>query len=614
MAQLYATGGWVAPGSVAAYLREALPDNHIVVANPVVCRCPIDAIVVGPGGLSIVQTPEGDGLSPDELRRRGRTPQECERNATQAVKTFLADEHPRLAPVVRYYRAERDAGGEPVWRTVEGGGAMAGKALAESIESAGQGGVPLWAAPETQEDLAAELREDRLTATMRASNPFVFRSGGPFRVGATVWTIKDAVAHMDRYPEDGVYHLRNGTLAAWLKEEGAGRLAELAREAPLSTKSDGRAALELFLIGTGLVERPVLVCRPRAVDLGYALQGEAAQRVLRLKRRRGRGYLYGELATNEPWLSLEPLAFAGDATEVVVTAATDALPIHPQPHLADVLVDSTAAEAPVAIPARVRVVAAPPPLVRYGVRPLIAALLGLLLGAGIGVLFGLTGAPLPAAIEAVRPLGVSIWVFLVAALWALFGLVRGLTQPPAWPALYAAGRWLPRLAAWAGALALGAVLIVWAWRLGAGDAPMAHSDTYFLAALGGLALAVIPASLSEAASGGRAADPTVVKGRWNRRRAIAVAALAAVVLAAALLIPRAVAPAWRQLQAQGALQDATAWVENSWSRLEGLANGAIDVLYLRYYDRRAPLSPTPTPTPPESAATPLGAAPVTAQP
>ena len=48
-----------------------------------------------------------------------------------------------------------------------------------------------------------------LAGTQHSNEPFVFRSGGLFHSGKQVKSIRAAIKHMDRYPEDGIYHLRN---------------------------------------------------------------------------------------------------------------------------------------------------------------------------------------------------------------------------------------------------------------------------------------------------------------------------------------------------------------------------------------------------------------------
>ncbi len=500
MAKFLTAGDWVTADTVGAYLRNALPDSYVVVADPVVCRYQIDAVVVGPNGLSILQTCHGSDLTAEERRRRGVTAQECERLSLRAVRAFMDDEFPKLPPAIHHYDVVRDTSADmPLWRAVREGQTVRDETLAESISAAEGDALPVWASETLREDVAVALRDRRLTATMRATKPFVFRSGSAFHVGSKAWTIKAAVAHMDRYPEDGVYHLRNGTLATWLNEEGATHLGKLARDVAAETKTDWRASLESFLIETGLVERPKLRFRPRVVDLGYVLHGESAARVLRLRRGAGRGYLSGELETTEPWLFTEPRGFAGSSSEIVVSANTDLLSIHPEPHQADVVVESSASEQPISIPVRVRVVAMPAPLVRRVLRPATAAAIAGVIGALIGLAFQATGVPLPALFADWQPFGLSAWVVLIAALWALFGVIPGLLQPPAWPTRYAVGRWMEQVLAWTGALVLAGVGLVWAWRLGRGGAPLVYSGVYPITALIGLAIAVVPASLGEAA-------------------------------------------------------------------------------------------------------------------
>ena len=59
MAELLPTGGWSVPGSLGVYLREMLPDEYVVVADPVVHGCAYDAIAVGPQGLAVMRVKNG---------------------------------------------------------------------------------------------------------------------------------------------------------------------------------------------------------------------------------------------------------------------------------------------------------------------------------------------------------------------------------------------------------------------------------------------------------------------------------------------------------------------------------------------------------------------------
>jgi hypothetical protein len=148
------------------------------------------------------------------------------------------------------------------------------------------------------------------------------------------------------------------------------------------------------------------------------------------------------------------------------------------------------------------------------------------------------------------------------------------------------------------------VLLTWAWRISLGHPLLSQSAAFLPAVLIGAALAVIPASSTEAALAGTAADPTVVKGRRNLRRPVRVVVVLVLLLVALTLIPRAVAPTWRDLQARGAVDAAGAWLQQNWNRVEGIANQAVDMLYLRYYDRRAPTEAAAAPSPPAASASP----------
>jgi len=457
LAEVLAAEGWVKAGSVGAYLRETLPDSYIVVTDPRIYGQRTAAAVVGRSGLFVIQAadePDGDGedasgaiLHPNVMR--------------EAVARFLRDEFPRLRPPVAVMEAVRDWASEPVsWQVAEPA-ARSGEPLAEVVldedramdELAGTHGLE---DDGVREQLGLGLRDRQLTASQTTRKPFVFRSGGAFRTGASVRTVRDAVAHMDRVPQDGIQHLRDGTLAEWLEEEGSLHLAALARDVVRQPKGDMRAALEEFLIGTGLVDRPQLTTKPGRVDLGFILQGQKASRLLVFGKGRGRGHLFGEVAGRDPWLRVEPRTFDGAPAEVVVTAETGGLSIGPAPHLSNVVVKSSASSEPSDVPVTLRVVAEPPKLIQFLVRPLTGFLLGAILGAGVGLLWQVAG-----LVRAdVRS---SLWMAALALIWGLAGGLRGLRQPPAWPTRYALARWAGKVAAWSVGLGVLAAIIVWGW-------------------------------------------------------------------------------------------------------------------------------------------------------
>ena len=619
MTKLLVAGDRTVPNVVCAYLREALPDDYIVVADPVLYRCPLDAVVVGPGGLTLI---EADERQPQTSARAGAKPRRSapsrEQTAMAAVRSFMRDEFPKLRLPVHYLVAKRDPVAElPSWTVADLVSAKS-DTLAEAVMriQAADGGV--LSTPEAREALAVAVRDRRLTVNQRATRPFVFRGGGLLRVGTKAWTVRAAVEHMDRYPADGVYHLSNGTLARWLQEQGAADLAELARRAVHEGRTDRRRALEIFLLGTGLVARPRLVARPKVLDLGYVLSGETATGRLRLKRGRGRGYLFGNLETSAPWLRAEPQSFAGGPVALTVSAETLALQISPDPYEEALLVASSAAEEPIPLPIRVRVVAEPALVSRWVQRPLAGLLLGALLGGLSGWLWAQVAPALPVRITAYLPFSETLaWPLLVLAFWAIIGLGRGLFQPPAWPARYAAGRWLAQLAVWASLLALLGAAAAWWTQRAFGLFAGPPRDAYVQAALVGVALSTLPASIFSlrrvkapapttsqqpaAAPGGTigassASDPTS-ESRRNVRRAVWGTVAAAALILALVFTPQLVRTDWTEVRAQENVVTAETWATTQWGRLNSAADDLMNRLYLRYYDRRAPEQPKPASTP-----------------
>jgi hypothetical protein len=178
--------------------------------------------------------------------------------------------------------------------------------------------------------MAQAIAPSEWTASQKAPQPFVFRSGGIFGSGTKVRTVGAAVRHMDRHPEDGIYHLRNGTLAKWLHDQGADRLAQKAREVVNRSQADPRISLETFLIDTGLVRRPRLSLRPKRIGLRYIPTGGVADCELRLTKGRGRGYLFGRVYSSAPWLRTDLTEFRGQSTKAVVSVDTETLPISPK--------------------------------------------------------------------------------------------------------------------------------------------------------------------------------------------------------------------------------------------------------------------------------------------
>ena len=617
MAKLLVAGDRTAPNAVSAYLQEALPDDFIVVAEPVLHRCPLASVVVGPGGLTLIDAEEDPSQAlrsaGDGSRRPGPTREQA---TTAAVRAFLSDEFPTVALPVHYLVATCEQDAElSSWNVMSFIGVKPAS-LAKTVVRLQTAEANLLDSPQARQDLATAVRDRRLTANQPATRPFVFRSGGLLRVGTTAWTVRAAVEHMDRHPADGVYHLCNDTLASWLQEQGAADLAALARRAVKEGRTDRRRALEVFLLGTGLVSRPRLVVRPKLLDLGYVLSGETAVGGLRLQRGRGRGYLVGSVESSAAWLTAEPKSFAGEPVDLTVRADTLPLLINEEAYKEALLVVSNASEEPVQVPVCLRVVAEPARLARWVHRPAAGLMLGAILGILIGWLWAQIAPALPAQITGFLRLPEALaWMLPVVALWALSGLIRGLLQPPAWPIRYATGRWFAQLARWAPLLALGGAGAAWwlQWTFAPLSGPVRYVWAH--AALVGLALSTLPATffslrrakatatypshrqVTEPGAPLRGVSSFGQKPRPGQvRERIARGTLAAAMLILALIfVPQLTRVDWAEVRAHEDVATAETWAGEQVNRLNAAADGLVDWLYLSYYDRRAPAQPTPAP-------------------
>jgi hypothetical protein len=270
-------------------------------------------------------------------------------------------------------------------------------------------------------------------------------------------------------------------------------------------------------------------------------------------------------------------------------------------------------------------VPSPTPLNRYLFRPFVGSLLGLILGALVAWPWARVAPALPAPVTAALHMGPALaWALAVTALWTLAGLVRGLLQPRPWSVVYAALGWLFRLALWAPVLALvGLGLAAW-WQNGFGPPGEGTSLLRAQAALAGLILATAPATIfslrrhpapvlappapllyivPEELSPG--AETSRVQ---KHARAIAWYTLGAVLVVLVLVFaPKLARTDWAVVGSQAPGTSAQGWIETQWGQLNAGANDLMDRLYLRYYDRRAPLLPTATPTAgPHGTPTPTG--------
>ena len=602
MAELLMTGGWAVPGSLAAYLRDTLPDHFLVVGDTTLWGQTFDAIVVGPDGLLVLdpvdQQDMTDQAHSGKPRDGGRKETGPATRKIQALQLFLRDEFPPLVSSVDYLQATREQYGDAViWRAVEGGSAS-DETLSETIALREIPPDGVLADEDRRNSVGVALRDRRLTASQRASRPFVFRSGNLLTAGTKVWTIRAAIKHMDRHPADGIHHLCNDTLARWLSEEGAEHLATLAKTTVHQAGADRQNALETFLVRTGLVQRSPVVVLPKRLDLGYILSGERHAQAFFI--RRGSSHTSGELEASEPWMRIEPRAFKSTPVEGVVSVDTNTLLIRPAPYEATIGVMPKETGERIEFPVGFRVVAAPSPVSTFLLRPLAGMALAAPMGAAIGMMLGVVGLPAPSWLASLAVPGlVHGWGVLIGLIWALLGALSGFAQPRAWPIHYAARRWLVRIAAWESGLLVVASAGVQCWAAGPLGS-LLPPPSLLQAVLIGASLGIVPTVIDAVSARRHARDRTFVSGQRPSWRPILTASFGLVLLFGLLLAPRLLRPAWQRALSQGTLAEARSLVEDGWTNVNTQTDRLLNYYYLHYYDRRAPGRVNPEPAPSET--------------
>ena len=623
MARLVECEAWAEPNSLAMHLHYDLPGDYVVVDAPTVRGHELDVVVVGPQGLFVLHedgTPRGEraqreAANPEAIpvdmvageaeeaegepaeseartepaadaKEPGGRADERVRSATRALNAFLKDEFPTLTPQIHHLRLLGDPDAD---REDDDVPTATARTVVDRIGSteAPEGSTLL--DPQTCAVLAVALRDRRLTASRRASQPFIFRSGHALSTGTEVWTIREAVRHMDQDPESGVYHLQNGTLADWFHEEGAEHMAKLARDVTRED-TDRRVALETFLLKTGLVSRPKLEVKPKEVDLGYALAGDSVARRIRVGKGPGRGCLFGRLEPSVPWLSVHPREFKSEDrwTVVSVRADTQALPITQRPRKEAVYIHSNASEEPVPVAVRLQVVGLPSPLNRHLLRPAVGLAAAGPLGALVGWLLTARGVPGADLLNSLAWLPVppgAVWVLFFTLLWASLGAVRGATQPRAWPIRYAIARWLVRIAIWTPALALTGAAARWGWAgLRGPELPPIPSVTAWVLAVGPMGLSIVPATIGEMRSAREMRETSARAIRWSFLRPLLLPVGALFLTLAVRLGAPQLRALWERVGVSTALGDVGSWIADRVEQLESFIENIIDELYLLYYE------------------------------
>jgi len=352
--------------------------------------------------------------------------------------------------------------------------------------------------------------------------------------------------------------------------------------------NDLRASLEEFLLYTGLVPRPRLVATPNKVRLGYVQIGQSVHTELRIRRGRGRGYLYGSLRSRETWLRVVPSTLDGGALLATVSAETDGL--QAVPYRTAIEVHSSASEEPLAIPVTLQVMPTPSRVNRALVRPLVAGVVAGALGAGVGLIANSLGSPTPPASTlgayAITP-GL-FWPLVAGVLWFFLGLFRGARQAPAWPIAYALVRWVLRTLFWALAL-VGLAVVV----LVSGQQFASESGLRLMAGRQALVLtlafvaAALPSTAGENQSAAVAREGNLDNLSRLALRPSVVGGVALVLLLVALVGVRIVDEVRRAYITSPQVDQAETWIVEHWQTWEENIADAVDRLFVRYYEERA---------------------------
>ncbi len=600
MAELLIANGLLSGNALAANLSEALTGDYYVISEPRVRGQALDAIVVGPQGLIVLYALEWHGdvtLSQrgawSEHLADGRQvahpgPAKVIAASTRALRAYLADEMANPDVEIRHIVVftDRDvtiSGEAPAGAQVLRSDDLMLTIVAE--EGATPKGLPDAA---VRRDLAEGLAEGRLGIHERTAQPFVFRSSGVLGLRRKVWTIDEAIRHMDRNADDGMAHLRNGTFVRWLEENNAQPLANTARQCMRGHPNDMHAALEEFLLATGLVARPRLLANPRKIRLGYVQAGQSVRCELRIRRGRGRGYLYGSVRPRETWLRVVPSTIERGSLLATVSAETEGLQIATYRTAIDV--ESSASAEPLAIPVYLRLTPTPSHVDRALVRPLVAGLAAGVLGAGVGMAATRIGAPTPYA-SFLAAYGIApalFWPILAGVLWLLLGVVRGVRQAPAWPIPYALARWVGRTLFWAVALAGLATIVLVSGQQFAAEAGfrLMEGRQALVLALAVVA-AALPATAGENQSAAAAQEGNLDNLSHLAQRPTMVAGVALVLLMVAVVGVRIVDEARRTYVASPEVDRAEEWIAEHWGVWEKDLTDAVDRLFVRFYEERA---------------------------
>ena len=137
----------------------------------------------------------------------------------------------------------------------------------------------------------------------------------PFRfqkAGFDARTVQDLVRACDTYWDEALDYFRRGDFDAWLGRLSAqGQQLAAQGKALRSKHSDPAAALEEFLeVAAPTRSLPILTVNPTSLDAGALRTGDSKVLPIAIANS-GRGYLFGTLQADQPWIQAHPLKFGG---------------------------------------------------------------------------------------------------------------------------------------------------------------------------------------------------------------------------------------------------------------------------------------------------------------
>ncbi|NLF01334.1 MAG: NERD domain-containing protein, partial [Anaerolineales bacterium] len=496
-------------------LAAVLSDGESLVAHPILRGETLDCVVVAEQALFVLHLRDWKGQIRPAARGAWRqrldtgevithtNPKSAVRRKEQAVQRFLTSAFPSNRVTCHHLVVLSDPSAQVFLHGTADPPVVELANLRSEMDSlmlTSRGDV----LDATLREALAEALTSRAYQTFELANqPFIFRSGGFFGFGKRAHTIQQVIKHLEQHPQDGIYHLWNGSLAQWLREQGATRLADLAVQAIRHPESE-RIALESFLQQSGLVERPRLVQRPRRLNFHHVGVGERAAMIWRIRKGRGRGYLHGSALSRTHWLQISPGTFEGEL-DATVSVDTEAIPITERPARGHMELSTNATEQPMDVEVFVNVRSMPSTFERRVVRPLVGLVLGAVVGALIGLALHALGLDegladwLKTRIPQLPPIvSNQALAALSGLMWAILGFIRGWHQRWAWPTWYATLRWLGRTFAWMTglAIAVAATYILLRWLFPVLET-WATRNSLIHAALLGSMLGVIPGSIGE---------------------------------------------------------------------------------------------------------------------